>query len=88
MGSCEKGYNKIVDNFCTNRVGAFDRIVMVNPLYQSLPRLVLMVMCTCNCFDAPWVRQQWLRIQDLWNKECKNILGPIVEHTSDVDESS
>ena len=85
VGSGEEGYNKIVDSFCTNRVGAFARVVMVNPLHQSLPRLVLVVMCTCNYFDAPWVRQQWLRIKDFWNKECKDIVGPIVGHASDGD---
>ena len=85
VGSGEEGYNKIVEIFCTNRVGALARIVMVNPLHESLPRLVLVVMCTCNCFDAPWVRQQWLRIDDMWNKDCKDIVGPIVGHASDGD---
>ena len=59
VGAGDEGYNKIVDCFCINRVGAFARIVMINPLHQSLPRLVLVVRCTCNFFDAPWVRQQW-----------------------------
>jgi len=31
------------------------------------------------------VRQQWLRIEDLWDKECKDIVGPIVGHASDGD---
>jgi hypothetical protein len=57
VGSGEEGYNKIVDIFCTNRVGALARVVMVNLLHQNLPRLVLVVMCICNCFDVPWVRQ-------------------------------
>jgi len=29
-----------------------------NPLHVKLPRLVLAVSCTCNCFDSMWVRNQ------------------------------
>ena len=85
LGTSEEGYSKIVDAFRNNRVGAFARIVMVNPLHDSLPRLVLVVTCTCNCFDASWVRQQWDMIEKLWNKECKDIVGPILGHASDGD---
>ena len=59
VGMGDAGYNNIVDGFRINRVGAFARIIMVNLLHSSLPRLVLVVTCTCNCFDASWVRQQW-----------------------------
>ena len=69
VGTSDKGYTKIVDVFRTNRIGAFARIMMVNPLHESLPRLVLVVTCTCNCFDSLRMRQQWLRIKNLWNKE-------------------
>ena len=58
---------------------------MVNLLHVSLPRLVLVESCTCNCFDATWVKQQWNRIESLWNKECTNIVGPIIGHASDGD---
>ena len=85
VGVGEEGYNKIIDSFRTNRVGAFARVVMVNPLYRSLPRLALVVTCTCNCFDAPWMRQQWHRIEELWNKECAAIVGSIIGHVSDGD---
>ena len=69
VGTSDKGYTKIVDVFRTNRIGAFARIMMVNPLHESLPRLVLVVTCICNCFDSLRMRQQWLRIKNLWNKE-------------------
>jgi hypothetical protein len=52
VGMGDFGYDNIVDGFRTNRVGAFARIIMVNPLHYSLPRLVLVITCTCNCFDA------------------------------------
>jgi len=53
----ELEYKKIVDTFHNNWIGSFARIVMVNPLHESLPWLVLVVTFTCNCFDALWVRQ-------------------------------
>jgi len=52
VGTCDAEYNKIVDGFHNNHVGLFARIVMVNPLHESLPQFVLVVTCTCNCFDS------------------------------------
>lgn len=65
VGSRDNGYNKIVDSFRSDKIGGFARVVMVNPLHQSLPRLVLVVNCTCNCFDASLVKNQWRVIDDL-----------------------
>ena len=79
------GDNNIVDSFRTNRVGVFARIIMVNPFHSSLPWFVLVVTCTCNCFDASWVSQQWQKIKELWRKECQSIVGPIIGHASDGD---
>jgi len=52
VGTSDKRYNKIVDGFCNNHIGAFVRIVMVKPLHESLSRLMLVISCTCNYFDA------------------------------------
>lgn len=60
-------------------------MVVVNLLHASLPRLVLVVYCTCNCFDSGWVRRQWGLIDQLWEHECKEIVRPIVGHFSDGD---
>ena len=85
MGTGEEGYNKILESFCSNKVEGFARIVMVSPLHEKLPRLVLCVLCTCNCFDSQWVRDQWTKIDDLWDKHCKSTIGPIIGHASDGD---
>ena len=85
VGSGDKGYNNIVEGFCTNKVGGFVRVVVVNPLHDKLPCLVLVVLCTCNCFNATWVRDQWKTIEQLWEKECKEEIGPIVGHANDGD---
>jgi hypothetical protein len=52
MGNGKVGYERIMDAFKNNRMGGFARVIMVNPLHEKLPRLVLAVCCTCNCFDA------------------------------------
>ena len=85
VGSGEDGYNNIVDSFWSNQVGSFARVIVVNPLHEKLPRLTLVVSCTCNCFDASWVRRQWEAIDFLWFKECHSSVGPIVGHASDGD---
>ena len=58
---------------------------MVSPLHDKLPRLVLCVSCTCNCFNSQWVKDQWDRIDKLWDKHCKIVVGPIIGHASDGD---
>lgn len=60
-------------------------VLVVNPLHDKLPLFVLCVNCTCNCFDAAWVRNQWNVVEPLWKKECVDIVGPIVGHASDGD---
>jgi hypothetical protein len=57
VGTGESGYNAIMDAFTNNKLSGFARIVVVNPLHKDLPRLVLVVCATCNCFDAKWVRR-------------------------------
>ena len=82
VGNGESGYDAIVDSFRSNKKGSFAR---VNPLHDKLPRLVLVVSCTCNCFDAEWVRNQWNCIDALWQESCGEAVGPVVGHASDGD---
>jgi hypothetical protein len=85
VGAAKVGYENILEAFQGNRIGSFARVIMVNPLHSKLPRLVLVVSCTCNCFDACWVRLQWGRIDQLWQLHCEEQVGPIVGHASDGD---
>ena len=54
VGFGESRNNNIVDAFQNLRIGSFVRVIVVNPLHEKLPRLDLVVSCTCNCFDAAW----------------------------------
>lgn len=75
VGGKHSGYEKIVDAFQNFKVGSFVRVIMVNLLHKKLPRLVLVVCCTCNCFDSQWVKKQWTVIDKLWQKICEDIVG-------------
>ena len=85
VGVGDSGYNKMVDSFKSDKVGGFARVIMVNPLHEKLPRLVLVACCTCGCFNSDWVRQQWDRIDALWMTHCYSDVGPIIGHASDGD---
>jgi len=85
VGAGEGGYNKLVESFKLDKVGGFARVIVVNPLHEKLPRLVLVAICTCGCFDSNWVRQQWDQIDELWKKHCYSAVGPIIGHASDGD---
>ena len=85
VGESEVGYSKMVDSFRLDKVGGFARVIMVNPMHEKLPRIVLVACCTCGCFDASWVRAQWNKIDDLWSKHCYAAVGPILGHGSDGD---
>jgi hypothetical protein len=76
---------KIVDSFRKDKIGGYARVIVVCPLYSTLPRLVLSVTCTCGCFDSTWVRRQWDRIDMLWIEDCLDDIGPILGHASDGD---
>lgn len=52
VGSSEMGYNKVLDSFKLDKIGGFARVLVVNPLHEKLPRLVLVACCTCGCFDS------------------------------------
>lgn len=85
VGCGEDRYRQMVDSFTTNTKDSFARVVVVNPLQDKLPRLVLVACCTCNCFKSAWVRNQWEVIDKLWARDCLAAVGPIVGHASDGD---
>lgn len=45
-------YNKILKVFTNYTIASFARVIIVNPLHDQLSKLILVVCCTCNCFDA------------------------------------
>lgn len=56
VGIGEACYNKILESFQANKLGNFAKVVEVNLPHKRLPRLVLVVCCTCNSFNRALVR--------------------------------
>jgi len=40
----------ILNSFWNNKVGGFARVIVVNPMHDKLPSLVLVACCICNSF--------------------------------------
>jgi len=56
IGRGEERYRRLLESFLKSKEGSSAHVVVVNPLQNKLPRLVLVVCCTCNCFNSGWVR--------------------------------
>jgi hypothetical protein len=85
IGTGEVGYNNIMEAFGNYQIAGFSRVIIVNPLHTKLPRVILVVCCTYNCFNFAWVRQRWNAIDRLWIQECLQLVGLVIGHASDGD---
>ncbi|KAL3692993.1 hypothetical protein R1sor_006644 [Riccia sorocarpa] len=85
VGSGEEGYSHIVDNFGTNVIGSYARVVIVNPLHEKLPRLIIFASVTYNSFVASWVREHWRSLKREWNEHCRTLVGRVIGHSSNGD---
>lgn len=45
-------YNKILKAFTNYTIASFARVMIVNHVHDKLSKLILVVCCTCNCFDV------------------------------------
>ena len=61
----EARYNNILESFANNWITSFARVLIVNLSHKKLPKLILVVCCTCNCFDVLWIWNQWSVIDKL-----------------------
>ena len=85
IGSNSRNYGMIMQAFSTHRKTSIVRVIILNPLHDKLPRLVLVVTCTCNCFNALWVHNQLDNIDQLSSNECAQVVGPSLGHALDTN---
>ena len=85
VGEGVAGYDIITETFKNNVIGHYTHVIIVNPLHENLPRLVVVVHPTCNKLDANFVAKQWEKIEVMWRKHMKNCLGPIIGYSFDGD---
>ena len=81
----EEGFTNIVDAFKECKMGTFGRAILFNPIHPNLPSIAVLVMPTCNKFDHHFVYQQWQEVKRLYEQELKNIVGPLIDNSSDGD---
>lgn len=76
----------IVNAFDQYKIGTFGRAILLNPLHPNLPRIAVLTMPTCNKFDhTMMVYRQWQDVERLYEQELKEIVGPLIGHSSDGD---
>ena len=63
----------------------YARVILLNPLHLSFPRVVLWLTPTCNRFTHADVERQWKIILKAYKKELESILGPLIGQSSDGD---
>ncbi|KAL2642825.1 hypothetical protein R1flu_010412 [Riccia fluitans] len=79
VGSSESSYSKIEESFEQKIKGSYARVVIVNPLHEKLPRLIV------YSFIVSWVRDHWKGLKQRWDKCCRQAMGPVMGHASDGD---
>jgi len=84
VGNGEQGYNAIVNAFSDCKLVHLQAIIL-NPLHPNLPRLTVLTMPTCNKFNTEFVFHQWQEIERLYEQELKDIIRPLIGHSSDGD---
>lgn len=78
-------FDIITDSFKNNIIGHYARVIIVDPLHENIPPLVVVSHPTYNRFNAKKIHQQWERIKILWKRHVENNLGAIVGHSSNGD---
>ena len=59
VGNGQGAYQPIIDAFRENKIGTHARVIMLNPLQEKLPKLVALLMPSCNRFNYHDVYPQW-----------------------------
>ena len=86
VGAPSSGFGVIVGAFENFQRGCYARVIMINPLHKSLPKIAVFISSTCNRFDHAAVRFQWDVLDTLCEESgLHGVLGPQVGHASDGD---
>ena len=69
-----------------NRVSTYLRLVLINPLRDGVPRLPCLMVGTCLTFTCDgYLLPQWAILEKWYDKHLREILGPLIGHSSDGD---
>lgn len=67
---------------------SYARVVIVNPLHESLHKLAFCVTTTSNWFNIYWMREHWNGLKMSWDDNCRSGVGPLLGHHSNGDARS
>ena len=76
----------MVDAYENNVRACYLRIIVINPLHENVPSVIVMLQATCNRFTAEDVDVQWTRLRELWQKHLRPVPGVLIGPGSDGDE--
>jgi len=76
-------YQRLLDTFQNCQVATRARVVMINPFYWKLPRVVLLPQANCDRFTHSEVLHQWLVLHALCESILDPMLGPGIGYASD-----
>lgn len=68
VGDEDDAYDQLVANMNNSKIANYARVIMINPLHEKLPRIVLHIQATCNCLSSDGTLQQWHRFDGM----CKD----------------
>ena len=85
VGNDENSYKRMTDAFTNNKKAGHARVILINPLHPSLPRIPVLLAATCNKFTHEDVKDQWDLIDALYKEHLEDILGPGNGKSSDGD---
>ena len=74
VGEGEPGYERVINAFNENKIGNYARAILINPIHSCLPKLPVLLMPTCNCFDSKFVSDQWETVSDYYDRYLQPVL--------------
>ena len=84
LGEGDEAYQRIVDTYENMVIGKHARVIILNVLHPKMPKLVLLLMPTCNRFTHQLVQTQWEEIIYLCRTHLSDLIT-LIGHASDGD---
>ena len=85
MENEQDAYDRLSPAMFESKLAPYARVIMVNHLHTDLPKMVLHLQPTCNCFDHNFMLHQWLLFDRLTETFLDPLFGPDVGKASDGD---
>ena len=85
IGNTDASYDFMIKCFHDYSIGTLARTMILNPMHANLPRVVMGIFPTCNRFTHKDVDDQWISVEEIFQRKMCDRIGPLVGHSSDGD---